>query len=335
MRVGLTVSIIGHAALLGFGFFALPKAEPFKTEAIDALPVDLVTIADVTDLALGDKKSDKPPEDTPQPKPEVQAEAPAPPQEKPADKPVEAANQAAAPPPPEPQPEPKPEPRPEPQQVAALPPPAEPAPPQPAPAPEPAPVPEPAPQATPEPQPPATSRLPRARPAPPKPVAEQKPQPKRPPLPQVKPGEEFNPDDIAALLNKQDPRGGGDPIPAPGPTTVGTVHGRNEAAMTQTWLAALRSKLAQCWSPPVGVREAQTLVVSVTFNLNPDGSLAAPPELTRVTGSNPLAQVAAETAVRAIAQCAPYNDIFPAEHYDIWGQAITVDFDPREMFGAG
>ena len=45
MRAGLTVSIIGHVALLGFGFIAFPDALPLKVEDIEALPVDLVSVA--------------------------------------------------------------------------------------------------------------------------------------------------------------------------------------------------------------------------------------------------------------------------------------------------
>src|SRR4051812_35307973 len=106
MRVGLTVSILAHAAVLGFGFLAFPEGHPFEAANIEALPVDLVTSADVTDLLKGDKSSRVLPEDKPQPTPTVQAEAPAKPAEKPSPKPVE----AAAPPtptPPEPQSEPQ------------------------------------------------------------------------------------------------------------------------------------------------------------------------------------------------------------------------------------
>jgi hypothetical protein len=48
MRVGLGISVFAHVALLGFGFVAFPDAEAFKPEAIEALPVDLVTVSDVT-----------------------------------------------------------------------------------------------------------------------------------------------------------------------------------------------------------------------------------------------------------------------------------------------
>ena len=89
MRVGITVSTLGHLAILGFGFIAFPDAEPFQAEKIEALPVDLVTIAEFTDLAEGNKRAEVAPEESPQPKPQVQAEVPAPqPAEKPAEQPV-------------------------------------------------------------------------------------------------------------------------------------------------------------------------------------------------------------------------------------------------------
>src|SRR3712207_831526 len=103
MRAGFAASLIGHAAILGFGFIALPSARPFTPEAVEALPVELVEVAETTDLLVGDKKADVLPEDRPQPTRIVKAEAPAPrPAEKPAERPVEAAHQsaAAAPPPP-------------------------------------------------------------------------------------------------------------------------------------------------------------------------------------------------------------------------------------------
>ncbi len=63
MRVGITVSTLGHLAILGFGFIAFPDAEPFQAEKIEALPIDLVTIAEFTDLAEGNKRAEIAPEE--------------------------------------------------------------------------------------------------------------------------------------------------------------------------------------------------------------------------------------------------------------------------------
>ena len=100
--------------------------------------------------------------------------------------------------------------------------------------------------------------------------------------------------------------------------------------MTQSEIEALKARLYQCWNPPRGVREATALRVQVAINLNPDGTLAAPP---RVIGGGfePLAQIAAESAVRAVQICAPY-DILPPEKYHVW-RSINFTFDPSQMLG--
>jgi outer membrane biosynthesis protein TonB len=193
---------------------------------------------------------------------------------------------------------------------------------------------EPLPEAEPKPEerPPVEARVPRARPNPPKQVArverpEKRSQPVEPP--ETRP--EFNPDDITALLNKQEPAGGGDPVPAEEPQTLGSIDGRAEAAMTQSELAALQARLYQCWSPPVAVREAGALVVTVRILLLPDGSLAGEPQIIDA-GFHPLSQIASESAVRAVVQCAPFGDILRPEKYAVW-QQIDFVFDPRQMLG--
>ena len=103
MRVGLTTSIVGHAIILGMGLIAL-STSPLESEKIEALPVDLVSTDEVTDLLKGEKSSKKLPEETPQPKPEVKAETPAP---QPAEKPAEKVVEATPPPPPPPPPPPR------------------------------------------------------------------------------------------------------------------------------------------------------------------------------------------------------------------------------------
>jgi hypothetical protein len=324
--------MLGHLAILGFGFVAFPEAEPFHVEKIEALPVDLVEIADVTDLLAGDKRAELAPAEAPQPKPQVEAPAPAPnPAEKPAEQPVEAARQPTPPPPPpEPEVEPEPEPEPEPEEGAALPEPIELEPP-------PAEEPEPEPAAEPEPPIPVESRVPRARPKPPKQVVTPRPTPLEPATARAvarpEPEEDFNPDEIAALLDKRDPAGGGDPAPADEPQTLGSIDGHAGAEMTQSELAALQARLYQCWSPPVGVREAGSLVVTVRISLLQDGSLAGQPQLLSVgLASDPLAQVAAESALRAVVQCSPFGDILRPEKYALWRE-IDFVFDPRQMLG--
>lgn len=313
MRTGLTVSILGHIVILGLGMIAFPDMRSLEAEDVEALPVELVSVDEITDLMAGIASSQALPEEAPQPKPEVEAEAPAP---KPVEEPVEAVE---APPPPEPvpaPPEPEPEPAPPPEPEPA------PAPPEPEQA-EPVPAPEPKPRVI------VNPNVPRARPEPPKQVAVAKPKPAEPK--QQEP--EFNADDITALLNKQEPSGGGDPEPAAEPQTIGSIDGAQDAQMTQSEIAALKARLYQCWNPPVAVREAGALVVEVQITLLPDGSLAGPPAVKRVeAASDPVAQVAVEAALRAVVQCAPFGDILRPEKYALWNK-IDFVFDPREMLG--
>ncbi len=318
MRAGLAFSIAGHLAVLAYGLVAFPDARPFKVDDIEALPVDLVPIAEMTDLLAGDRMAEKTPEAIVQPKPTVKAEAASPkPAEKPAKVPVKAAEAPVT--------------------VAALPKPVTPEPPE-----SPAP-PEAEPQAkAADAPPPAPARNPQARPKPPKPVKVAKPaatkKPKRtakPATAKKKPDKKpFNPDEIAALLNKQDAAGGGDPSPATTPQTFGVDDGLVDAAMTQSeqdaMIGALRNRLAQCWNPPRGVREAGSLRVTVGIGLLPDGNLAAQPRILDA-GFDALSQIAAESAVRAVQICAPY-DMLPPEKYSSW-QDIEFVFDPREMLG--
>jgi hypothetical protein len=318
MRPGLIVSIVGHAVILGLGLVAL-GTRPLESEKIEALPVELISVGDETDLLKGDESSKILPEEEPQPIPEVEAEVAAPePAEKPAEKVVEA-TPAPPPPPPPPPPEPEPVAPPEPEtEVASIP--------------EPLPEPEPAPEVVPEPAPvPVNPNVPRPRPTPPKPVAEPKPAPSPQVAASETPEQQFNADDIAALLNKEEPQGGGDPVPVPEPQTLGSIDGHAEAAMTQSEIAALKARLYQCWNPPVAVREAANLVVTVRINLLVDGSLAGAPQLVG-GGLDPLTQIAAESAIRAVVQCAPFGDILRPEKYALWSE-IEFVFDPREMLG--
>lgn len=314
MRIGLGISIALHAAIIVAAAVGLPSSTLMEPDAIEAMPVDLVPIDELTDLKLGNKKAEpaKVADSPPQPLPNKKAEADqSEPQEKTAKKPVKEAREPAALPMPKKEVESKPKPKVEKELAEVLPP-------------------DPAPQTEPTPEKPvealAPAPIPKQRPKPPKTIVKPKLQAKQPDKDEPK----FSSDDIAALLNKRDPAGGGSPEPSPEPQTFGSIEGNAQAAMTQSEIEALKARLYQCWNPPRGVREARTLRIQVAINLNPDGTLAAPP---RVIGGgfDPLAQIAAESAVRAVQVCAPY-DILPPEKYHVW-RNINFTFDPSHMLG--
>jgi hypothetical protein len=369
MRIGYTTSIIGHAVLLGLGLVSLPGAQPFEVEQIDAVPVDLVPISEVTALSEGIKSAPK--ADTAS-QALVRTPAPRPESERPGNSPTdqdtpvtEKATETAAapiaeppPPPPPPPPAPKAEPTPEPPAPEAVTPPPEPAPAEPpapvqpaevAPAPRtevaelPAEPDKPVADTTPPPVPP--SAKPRAKPQPPKPVqvasnettssTERRPTQPRLPAQQPadnarnKPEKEFDPTELAALLNKVDPSGGGARASEHDASLGSRLATGSVANMSQSELDALRAAIEACWRPPVGAEGVENLMVPIRVEFNLDGSLSGEP-IAREIPPGTIGQVMAEAALRAVRRCAPYP-FLPPEKYDSW-RTVNINFRPPAMF---
>jgi outer membrane biosynthesis protein TonB len=158
--------------------------------------------------------------------------------------------------------------------------------------------------------------------------AEAKPlPPRKPPIPH-KPQPKFNPDKIAALLDKRDPQrvaATGATLSAP---TLGTALG-NAAHLSQSELDALRSRLMALWNPPVGIQNPEDYIIRIRIRLGRDGRLTAPPVVVS-HGAGQLFVTARDSAVRAVFRGQPFDMLKP-EHYDTW-KDIEVTFDPREMF---
>lgn len=137
--------------------------------------------------------------------------------------------------------------------------------------------------------------------------------------------DQFNPDEIAALINRDENQGGGgasDQTPA----TRGDALGQDEQ-LSESEMDALRRQIARCWNPPIGAAGASDLVVRVQMNLAENGALQGAARVINSSG-NPAFQAAADSALRAVRRCAPYS--LPFEKYAAWADVI-VNFDPREM----
>lgn len=303
MQASFVVSVVLHAAILVAAIVGLPAPEEYEVKVAEAIPVEVLTVAELTRLQAQQK--DAKPTEKPGPKAEPEQKA-----------------------------DPKPAPKQE--KVAAAPP--EPAPPEPAP-PEPEPVATPAPpqvqreetkaKAKPEPEPAPKDPEPK-----PEEKAEVKPVPKprvrpKPPAPKNK----FDADKIAALLNKIpdenkqriDPAPSEDTSPAPG--DLASLRG-SDSIITLDEKDALRQQIERCWVPPVGAMGADDLLIKLKISLKPDGSLQGPPVLMNSGGSQYF-QVAAESAMRAVRRCEPYS--LPPEKYGAWKE-IILNFDPSQMF---
>ncbi len=142
----------------------------------------------------------------------------------------------------------------------------------------------------------------------------------------------FNINSVLALLNKEKPT----PSATKGTTGARPHRGFGaQTAMTLQLSDALRSEIAPCWSPPVDAPDPSDLIVEFELFLNPDGSVARPPQLAAssaaAAANNSYTRAAAEAARRAIYTCAPYK--LPANQYNQW-RDIEIQFDPRQMMGA-
>ena len=290
------ISAALHVAIVLVAIVGLSSSQ--MSAPLVAIPVDLSTPADITKIKAGmkDAKDDAP--------------LAAKPEEK---KPAAVKEKTAT----------------APEQTAAIKKPAEPKPektveaPKP-PAPKPAPKPETA-AAAPKPQP--KPAAPARKPEPPKQTAKAD-APK--PAPKTK---DFDSDRISALLNKI-PDAVDEPEPQDWAAETKPVRGQSngtEMAMSVNEIDALRTRISECWTPPPGGLGADAIVVKIRLKLNQDGTLEGYPSVAN-SGSSPLFQAAAESAVRAVFQCQPYA--LPVAKYALWRDMI-LNFDPSQMYRSG
>lgn len=106
------------------------------------------------------------------------------------------------------------------------------------------------------------------------------------------------------------------------------------AADLQTMLF---NEIDRCWNRSAisGAPHPEQLVVYIELALNPDGSVARPPQLAAQSvaaeAGNPFMRAAADAAVRAINACAPYNRL-PGNRYSEWRDS-NISFDPSDLAG--
>ncbi|MBO6543811.1 MAG: hypothetical protein JJ939_12740 [Alphaproteobacteria bacterium] len=268
MRKGLLFSAALHAGLLLLTFVVLPDAEPFDVAPSPALPVELVTIAEFTNLRNQAKVEDKPApeaEETPEPEPEPQ---------------------------PEPKPELKPEPKPQPQPEPAPAPQPEPAPaPKPEPVPEPTPAPEPAPAPEPKPEP-----KPEVRPEPP-----QRP---TPPQRTETPKPAFDPTQIAALLDKMPDA----PRPEPRRNQAATSGASAQLTMSEIDAFKAQMRRCWSVPAGAANAASLIVQIKVFLrpdgSLAQPPVLRDP---SRIATGDTYYRAAAESALRAIRRCAPFR----------------------------
>jgi len=146
----------------------------------------------------------------------------------------------------------------------------------------------------------------------------------------AKPQPHFDPNKIAALLDKREPlrQASADQTLSPVPS-LGKSDGQ-AAQLSQSEIDALRKRLGECWNPPAGAMNGGQLKVVLRVLFKPDATVSTPPQLVAATASQ-FGPAMAESAKRAILTCQPFT-MLRAEHYQQW-KDIEITFDPHEMFG--
>jgi hypothetical protein len=99
--------------------------------------------------------------------------------------------------------------------------------------------------------------------------------------------------------------------------------------LLETEKRGLRRQMQACWSPPIGLANAERLVVTLRVSLSSEGWLLTEPALLHPSPiPNKAFQIAYEEAVRAMVSCQPFK--MPPEKYKQW-KDVEVVFDPADM----
>jgi colicin import membrane protein len=292
MRSDWVISATGHAALLVAGLVTLAHSKP-ADDLANYVPVSIVTDADVSQAALGQKNA--PRMDHPKPLADKigdlkQVDQVAP---KVKDKPAITTNSPA--PAPQPKQESKPAPKPDPKTAQQ------------------------------KPDKNKTDDFKADK------IAEllkktTPPKPKDKPTPETR---KYDANQIAQLLDHRDAQRQVATADALNSTPgLGAPSASPHAQLSQTEIDALRERIRDCWSPPPGIDSNTNMYVSLRVLFKPDGSLAQMPVIVAGTAS-PMGPALAESGKRALLMCQPFTMLKP-EHYAQW-KDITVDFNPRDL----
>lgn len=91
----------------------------------------------------------------------------------------------------------------------------------------------------------------------------------------------------------------------------------------------MKQAVSRCWNINSGLDGIDKVVVELEVWLRPDGRLAQPPKVVN-SGSGPLFADAANSALRALEGCQPYD--LPREYYEGGWQHMILDFKPERNF---
>jgi colicin import membrane protein len=112
---------------------------------------------------------------------------------------------------------------------------------------------------------------------------------------------------------------------------LGAPEGRDQvlsASERNMLVQIIRQCVQSKWNVLAGGESAQNVQIKMRLRFNPDGTLAAPPQITNPQ-STPFFLAVSDSALRAVQACEPYS--LPPAKYEAW-KDIIMTFDPRDMF---
>jgi outer membrane biosynthesis protein TonB len=192
-----------------------------------------------------------------------------------------------------------------------------------------------APEPTPKPQPP--------KPPPPKPQPTPTPVKPTPPPPKIDPKgipkpaaakpKPAEPDFLSSLTTSLDKSVVKPSAATKGPPRLETAPmARTDpgaAQATANAADAVGARLNRIWNKSCGVEGFRDVVIRVKFNLTPEGALQGVPQVMDVAqAGNSVWQAAADRAVRAVVQAAPFAEL-PRQTYGQW-KTFTAIFNCKE-----
>ncbi|MBP1846233.1 outer membrane biosynthesis protein TonB [Rhizobium petrolearium] len=139
---------------------------------------------------------------------------------------------------------------------------------------------------------------------------------------------DFNADEIAILLNKQDASGGGAKRSS-APAALGGKKDTGGSKLSQSEMDALRGQIENNWSVIAGIEGAEGVIITVTMKLDETGAIVGRPEVTAKGGSDGARRTLEGSALRAVMRSSPFRNL-PADKYDAWSE-VVVNFDPSEL----
>ena len=140
---------------------------------------------------------------------------------------------------------------------------------------------------------------------------------------------DFNADKISALLNREEPSGGGAKRSTQ-EASLGADRKTSGEKLSQSEMDALRGQIEKNWNIIPGLADGQDVRVQVTMRLDPAGAIVGNPQVTATGGSEEVRRTLQGSALRAVLMSSPFKGL-PPDKYNAWSE-VVVNFDPSQLF---